>query len=193
MVYFLKKNYIIGLVLVLCFILFISAGVAGEGSEVVVGSVGFFGMVALLPLFLYLVLLESKTRREEVMVRTQIREEIVSQEVLEQSQGPPVVTGLGMPPHPQKKEEIDWDYIESLRAQQLDIPDKVNHVPEEESHDLTGGLDLDESHGPEDENTDSQIKKPELKEKDGIGDSEEEHGNSQNRKEEEQEKKEEDE
>jgi hypothetical protein len=172
-VYFLKKNYIIGFVLVLCFILFISAGAAGEGSEEVVGSVGFFGVVALLPLFLYLVLLESKTRREEARVRTQIKEEVVSQEVMEQPKGPAMVGGLGMPPPP-PKDEIDRDFIEGLRAKQLDIPDRIDHVPENESHELIGGLGEEKPTRPEGETDDSQEKESERKKEDSNSEKEQE-------------------
>jgi hypothetical protein len=172
-VYFLKKNYIIGLVLLLCFILFISAGAAGEGSEVAVGSVGFFGVVALLPLFLYLLFSEIKARKEEVMVRTQIKEEIASQEIREQPQGPPLVTGLGLAPPPQK-DEIDRDFIESIRSEHLDIPDWVNHVQEEESHDLIGGLEEKEPTHPEGETEDSQEKEIERKKEDSDSEEEQE-------------------
>ena len=163
MVYFLKKNYIIGLVLLLCFILFISAGAAGEGSEVAVGSVGFFGVVALLPLFLYLVISESRARREEARVISEIREEVASQPVAQQQAPPVPISGLGLAPPPQK-DEIDSDFIESIRAEHLDIPDRVNHIPEEESHDLIGGLEEKEPAHPEGETDDSQEKESEKEE-----------------------------
>ncbi len=178
MVYFLKKNYIIGLVLLLCFILFISAGAAGEGSEVVVGSVGFFGVVALLPLFLFLVLSESKAKRDEARVISEIREEVASQSITLQQAQPVPMSGLGMAPPP-KKDEIDRDFIESIRTEQVDIPDRVDHVPEDESHDLIGGLEEEKPIHPEGETDDSQEKESERKKED-------------NDLEEEQEKKEED-
>ncbi len=77
----------------------------------------------------------------------------------------------------------DRDFIENLRAQQLDIPDRIDHIPEEESHDLIGGLEEEKPTRPEDDSTETEKKRSELKEEDGTAESEEK----------EQEKKEEDE
>jgi hypothetical protein len=174
---FLKKNFIIGLVLVLCFILFISAGAAGEGSEVVVGSIGFFGVIALLPLFLYLVVSEAIARREEVHLRSEIAEDIGSQEIAEQpeSERPAMVSDQGISPPP-PKDAVDKDFIEGLRAEQLDVPDRVSNVPEDEhpehSHDLIGGLGDKGPARTEEEIVGSQEKESEKKKEDD--DSEEE-------------------
>jgi hypothetical protein len=46
--------------------MFLSAGSAGQDSEIVLGSAGFFIMLGFFPLFLYLVIADVKSKRESI-------------------------------------------------------------------------------------------------------------------------------
>jgi hypothetical protein len=114
----LKGSFFMGLVLIVCFLMFIFAGAAGSDSEIVVGSIGFFGMIALLPLFLYLVIARPRIKQDEVedtMVAAQkaepMEETKVEQEV--------VPVGIPKGPEPPPKEPIDRNFIEDLRKEKL--------------------------------------------------------------------------
>ena len=71
----LKRYYIIGFILLIAFLMFVAAASAGPDSEVVMGTIGFFGIVALLPLFLYLVIAETRHIEEEIEGEALIQKE----------------------------------------------------------------------------------------------------------------------
>jgi hypothetical protein len=149
----LKRYYIIGFILLIAFLLFVAAGSAGADSEVVMGTIGFFGIVALLPLFLYVIIAETRHIEED------IEEEVLDQKEREI----PVAAQKAQQQHieayetraPSQIEKtnresasgIDRGFIEDIRVKQkdkskgtekvpgpktglLDIPEKVEKVPE---------------------------------------------------------------
>lgn len=153
----LKKYYIIGFTLLIALLLFVAAGSSGPDSDVIIGTIGFFGIVALLPLFLYVIIAETRHIEEDIQV-----------EALDQKEGEIPVVAVKAPQQQHiesygtraltqnekaKRESargIDSGFIEGIRTKQkdrskgtekepepktglLDIPEKVDKVPEQPS------------------------------------------------------------
>jgi hypothetical protein len=156
----LKKNYIIGLALILLFVVFIAAGAAGSESEVIVGSFGFFGVIALLPLFLYLVLSQARSEK----TRIQKVKEIGSHERKEMLGKPSdveecgMISGLDTVQIPSYKDEIDSDFIEGLRAEHMDIVKEKSKGFEDDTSDTQEEKSQHKAQG-RNENNDNQSEK----------------------------------
>ncbi len=117
----LKKHYILGVLLLIAFIMFLSAGRAGADFEVVIGSIGFFGVVAILPLFLYLVFVDIKgkeERIEDIADKEGKQDKLVEHVESREAEKDETIsqTRIEREPEP-KKEEIDRAFIERLREE----------------------------------------------------------------------------
>jgi hypothetical protein len=133
----LKKYYIIGFILLIAFLLFVAAASAGPDSEVVMGTIGFFGIVALLPLFLYVIIAETRHIEEDIEgdVFDQKEQEVpmIVPKALEQKH---IETyGTGTPTLQEKTKHdsarrIDHDFIEGIREKHKDKPKGVEKEPE---------------------------------------------------------------
>lgn len=159
--YLLKRNYIVGFVLLIAFILFVGAGTVGQDAEVMVGTIGFLGIVALLPLFLYLVFVDVKSKRESIQAEAlDIKEGEEAKEIAglqklkaEETKRPDRIR------EPNKAGEIDKDFIEKLRADQVDIHKRTGEKTEtksikeedEEHVEDSGRLDIPKKVGEESE------------------------------------------
>jgi hypothetical protein len=131
----LKLNFILGFVLLVCFIMFIFAGSAGPDSEIPVGTMGFFGMIALLPLFLYLVNANAKMKREaiEVQIKTSEKGEQPKDDAADYEGEP---GELPKEPTPTYANGIDRNFIEGLRTEKKDPSDLgETPPPTKETHD----------------------------------------------------------
>lgn len=96
---------------------------AGADFEVIVGSIGFFGMVAMLPLFLYLVFVDVRTKEERI---EDIPDGVGKQEKLVEQVEPREAEKMdAIPPgriereQEPRKEEIDKTFLERLREEQV--------------------------------------------------------------------------
>jgi hypothetical protein len=158
--------------LLIFFVVFIFAGSFGPDSEIAIGSFGFFGVIACLPLFLYLVFFGTAQKRLVDVSEPAIEKEpkVVDEPKYIEEEKTAEILGS----ETSTKEEIDKDFIESLRAEQLDIPDRISLVPEEESHDLIGRLEEERPTPPEEDIAGSQNKKSERKKEDDVSEEEKE-------------------
>lgn len=130
--YLLKRNYVVGFVLLIAFILFVAAGSVGQDAEVIIGTMGFLGIVALLPLFLYLVFADIKSKRESIKAEAVgLKEEEEAKEVaallkLKAEE----VSKKDSARETSQAREIDRDFIEKLRADQIDLHKREGEEPE---------------------------------------------------------------
>jgi hypothetical protein len=149
----LKKYYIIGFILLIAFLLFVAAASAGADSEVVMGTIGFFGIVALLPLFLYVIIAETRHIEEDIEVEAFDEREqevpVVAPVPLEQQHIEAYEATTPNQTERTKRDSargIDKGFIEGIRVKQkdrskstkrepepkaglLDIPEKVEKIP----------------------------------------------------------------
>lgn len=135
--YLLKRYYIIGFILLAAFLLFVYAASAGPDSEVVVGTIGFFGIVALLPLFLYLVISEARCIEEytpkEPVNQKEGEELMFAPKSNEQRYTKSQKTKTPGPTKRSKQKVaagIDRDFIEGIRADQKGKEGVVEEGPE---------------------------------------------------------------
>ncbi|UCE38299.1 MAG: hypothetical protein JSW00_03415 [Thermoplasmata archaeon] len=136
----MKRYYIVGFILLLAFLVFVFAGTAGSDSEVVVGTVGFFGIVAMLPLFLYLLFIDTRLHPEEIQEQAP---DIEGEKQFIEGAGATVPQharadkpedshDLGREPIPTTVKGVDRDFIESIRAKQKDTPEEIHEKTEPE-------------------------------------------------------------